>query len=54
MLACKPAATPMDSTKRLGTAKNNTPVDRGYIKDLLDVSSTYHTLNFMLDSLLVL
>ena len=29
MVGCKPADTPMDSMKKIGTEKDNAPVDRG-------------------------
>ena len=35
MLGCKPADTPMDSTKKIGTEKNSAPVDKGRYQRLI-------------------
>ena len=47
-LGCKPADTPMDSTKRLNRSEESTPVDKGSTKGWLVSSFTSHTLNLTL------
>ncbi|RVW93958.1 Retrovirus-related Pol polyprotein from transposon RE1 [Vitis vinifera] len=51
MLGCKPADTPMDSTKKIGTEKNSAPVDKGRYQRLIGLLSTFHILDLTLDSL---